>query len=179
MEQYLGQILMVAFNFAPVGWALCNGQLLPIAQNTALFSLLGTFYGGDGVTTFALPNLQSRVPIHQGQGAGLSPYVIGSVGGAESVTLSVTQMPSHNHAINVNNTPGSAPDPTGKIQAEAATGDPRNPSLISQFTTASPTGTMAANTVTTAGGSQPHANIQPYLTINFIIALQGIYPSRN
>src|SRR5271170_1941307 len=107
MNQYLGQILMVGFNFAPLGWALCNGQILSIAQNTALFSLLGTIYGGDGVSTFALPNLQSRVPIHQGQGTGLSPYVIGSAGGTENVTLLSTQMPSHNHLINVNNTAGT------------------------------------------------------------------------
>ena len=179
MNPFIGQILMVAFNFAPVGWALCNGQLLSIAQNTALFSLLGTTYGGDGKTTFALPNLQSRVPVHQGQGSGLSPYVIGNVGGTENVTLLATQMPSHNHLINVNNTPGTGPDPTTKIQAEAATGDPRNPTLISQFTAAAPTGTMAPTTVSMTGGGQPHANIQPYLTINFIIALQGIFPSRN
>jgi microcystin-dependent protein len=169
---------VVGFNFAPIGWALCNGQLLSIAQNTALFSLLGTTYGGDGVSTFALPNLQSRVAVHQGQGSGLSPYVIGSIGGTENVTLLATQMPSHNHLINVNNTPGTAPDPTSKIQAEAATGDPRNPTLISQFTAAAATGTMAPTTVSMTGGGQPHANIQPYLTINFIIALQGIFPSR-
>ena len=179
MNPFIGQILMVGFNFAPIGWALCNGQLLSIAQNTALFSLLGTTYGGDGVSTFALPNLQSRVPVHQGQGSGLSPYVIGSVGGTENVTLLATQMPSHNHLINVNNTPGTAPDPTRNIQAEAATGDPRNPTLIPQFTAAAPTGTMAPTTVSMAGGGQPHPNIQPYLTINFIIALQGIFPSRN
>jgi microcystin-dependent protein len=179
MNPFIGQILMVGFNFAPIGWALCNGQLLSIAQNTALFSLLGTTYGGDGVSTFALPNLQSRVPVHQGQGSGLSPYVIGSAGGTENVTLLATQMPSHNHLINVNNTPGTLPDPTRNIQAEAATGDPRNPTLISQFTAAAPTGTMAPTTVSMVGGGQPHANIQPYLTINFIIALQGIFPSRN
>ena len=179
MNPFIGQILMVAFNFAPVGWALCNGQLLSIAQNNALFALLGTTYGGDGISNFALPNLQSRVAVHQGQGPGLSPYVIGSVGGAENVTLLAPQMPSHNHLINVNNTAGTAPDPTNSIQAEAGTGDPRNPSLISQFTTAAPTGTMAPATVSMAGNGQPHANIQPYLTINFIIALQGIFPSRN
>jgi len=179
MQPFLGQILMTGFNFAPVGWALCNGQSMSIAQNTALFSLLGTTYGGDGVQTFNLPNLQSRVPVHQGTGSGLSPYVIGGTGGTENVTLLATQMPSHNHLINVNNTPGTAPDPTNNIQAEAATGDPRSPTLISQFTAASTTGTMAANAVSMAGSSQPHANIQPYLTINFIIALQGVFPSRN
>ena len=179
MNPFIGQILMVGFNFAPVGWALCNGQLLAIAQYTALFSLLGTTYGGDGVSNFALPNLQSRVAVHQGQGPGLSPYVIGSTGGAENVTLLATQMPSHSHLINVNNTPGTVPNPTNNIQAEAATGDPRSSSPISQFTAASPTGTMAPNTVSMSGGGQPHANIQPYLTINFIIALQGIFPTRN
>jgi|SRR5271154_2414380 len=179
MEPFLGQILMVGFNFAPIGWALCNGQTMSISQNTALFSLLGTYYGGDGISTFNLPDLQSRVPVHQGQGAGLSPYFIGSNGGTENVTLLATQMPSHSHLINVNNTPGTAPDPTNNIQAEAGTGDPRSPTLISQFTNAASTGTMAPNTVSLAGGNLPHANIQPYLTINFIIALQGIYPSRN
>jgi microcystin-dependent protein len=109
----------------------------------------------------------------------LSPYVLGSVGGTENVTLLATQMPSHNHLINVNNTPGTAPDPTHNIQAEAGTGDPRNPTLISQFASAAPTGTMAPTTVSMTGGGQPHANIQPYLTINFIIALQGIFPSRS
>jgi microcystin-dependent protein len=179
MNPFLGQILMVAFNFAPVGWALCNGQLLSIGQNNALFALLGTTYGGDGINTFALPNLQSRVAIHQGQGSGLSPYSMGSAGGTENVTLLAQQMPSHNHLINVNNTPGTAPDPTNNIQAEAGTGDPRNPTLTSQFTSAAATGTMAPNAVSMAGGGQPHANIQPYLTMNFIIALQGIFPSRS
>src|SRR5271170_1181314 len=158
METYLGTILMVGFNFAPVGWALCNGQLLSIAQNTALFSLLGTTYGGDGRSTFALPNLQSRVPIHQGQGTGLSPYTIGQVGGTENVTLLSAQMPSHNHLIAINNTPGASADPTNNIQAEAASGDPRNPTLMSQFTNSASTGTMAANAVTIAGNNQPHAN---------------------
>jgi microcystin-dependent protein len=179
MNPYLGTILMVGFNFAPIGWALCNGQLLSIAQNTALFSLIGTYYGGDGVTSFALPNLQGRVPIHQGQGVGLSPYVLGSVGGVENVTLLTQQMPSHNHLINVNKNPGAAADPTSTFQAEAATGDPRNPSLISQFTNTAPTGTMAPTALSMTGNNQPHANIQPYLTINFIIALQGIFPSRS
>src|SRR5271170_6634998 len=167
MNQYLGQILMVGFNFAPLGWALCNGQLLSIGQNTALFSLLGTIYGGDGISTFALPNLQSRVPIHQGQGTGLSPYVIGQSGGFENVTLSAAQIASHNHLININNTVGTSADPTNNIQAEAGTGDPRNPTLISQFTNAASTGTMAANAVSMTGNNQPHVNIQPYLTINF------------
>ncbi len=179
MDPYIGTILMVGFNFAPIGWALCNGQIMSIAQNTALFSLIGTYYGGDGVTNFALPNLQGRVPIHQGQGVGLSPYVLGSIGGTENVTLLTQQMPSHNHLININNAAGTSPDATNKFQAEAATGDPRNPSLISQFTTSATTGTMAPTTVSMAGGNQPHANIQPYLTINFIIALQGIFPSRS
>src|SRR5271166_3646702 len=104
MEPFLGSLLLVPYNFAPSGWALCNGQLLSISQNTALFSLLGTTYGGDGVSTFALPNLQSRVPIHQGQGTGLSPYVIGQLGGVENVTLLASQIAQHNHLININNT---------------------------------------------------------------------------
>src|SRR5271170_5322782 len=108
MNQYLGQFLMVAFNFPPQGGALCNGQLLSIAQNSALFSLVGTFYGGDGISTFALPTLQSRVPIHQGQGTGLSPYIIGQSGGVENVTLTAAQIAQHNHLININNTPGTS-----------------------------------------------------------------------
>src|SRR5271165_2423943 len=116
MDPFLSQILIWPPNFAPQGWALCAGQLLPISQNTALFSLIGTFYGGDGISTFALPNLQSRVPIHQGQGTGLSPYVIGQIGGVENVTLNAQQIPQHNHLININNTVGTSADPTNNIQ---------------------------------------------------------------
>lgn len=171
-DQYLGEIRMFGGNFAPYGWALCNGQLLSIAQNTALFSLIGTYYGGDGITTFQLPNLQSRVPIHQGQGLGLSPYVVGQSGGNENVTLTTQQMPQHNHMANVVSGPqATAPRP--------ASGYPGNATSGSVYSTQTPDSTFNNNFVGFAGSSQPHTNIQPYLTITFIIALQGIYPSRN
>jgi microcystin-dependent protein len=171
-DQYLGEIRMFAGNFAPYGWALCNGQLLAISQNTALFSLIGTYYGGDGVTTFALPNLQSRAPIHQGQGLGLSPYVIGQNGGTENVTLTTQQMPQHNHVINAFAGPGGTTHPGNAIMASTSSDKP--------YTTSASDGTtMNGNMLSMAGSSQPHNNIQPYLCITFIIALQGIYPSRN
>jgi len=177
-DQYLGEIRMVGFNFAPVGWALCNGQTLSISQYTALFSLLGTTYGGNGTTTFALPNLQGRVPIHQGSGSGLSPYVIGQSGGAETVTLTQQQIAAHNHTISVNNQNGSQSDPTNAILAVGNTGG-RSPTVNNNYTTAAGTGTLAPAAVSQAGGNQPHTNIQPYLTVNFIIALTGIFPSRS
>jgi microcystin-dependent protein len=171
-DQYLGEIRMFGGNFAPYGWALCNGQLLAISQNTALFSLIGTYYGGDGVTTFALPNLQSRVPLHQGQGAGLSPYTLGQLGGTESVTLTTLQMPQHNHSLNA--TPANA----NNNRANAATlASSTNSTNI--YSNVAPAEAMNAGSIGFAGSSQPHTNVQPYLTITFIIALQGIYPSRN
>lgn len=164
---FLGMIITVGFNFAPRGWAQCNGQILPIAQNTALFSLLGTTYGGNGQTTFALPDLRSRVPVHTGQGPGLSSYDLGQQGGQESVTLNVNEMPLHQHsaaatgAFATKNPGGQVPAPGG------AYGSPPDAT------------NMHANMIRPAGGSQPHENVQPYLTINFCIALEGIYPSRN
>lgn len=171
-EPFLGEIRMVGFNFAPVGWAMCNGQLLSIAQNTALFSLLGTTYGGNGTTTFALPNLQSRVPVHQGEGAGLSPYFIGQFGGVETVTLLTNQMPEHSHLVNASANKGNKASPIGNYPASDAAG-------ITAEYNGSPTGEMNAGMIAIAGGNQPHTNVQPYLTLNFIIALQGIFPSRN
>jgi microcystin-dependent protein len=171
-DQYLGEIRMFGGNFAPYGWALCNGQLLAISQNTALFSLIGTYYGGDGVTTFALPNLQSRVAIHQGQGTGLSPYVIGQNGGTENVTLTSQQMPQHNHSLNAN--PGNAN--SNRANGNSLATATNNTNI---YTNAAPAEAMNAASIGLAGSSQPHNNIQPYLCITFIIALQGIYPSRN
>lgn len=171
-DQFIGEIRMFGGNFAPQGWALCNGQLLPISQNQALFSLIGTYYGGDGVQTFALPNLQSRVPIHQGQGLGLSPYVMGQNGGTENVTLTTQQMPSHSHPVNAVGSPGGANRVGGNLLANSSSGNVYN-APPSDGTT------LAAAAIGNNGSSQPHANIQPYLCINFIIALQGIYPSRN
>jgi len=177
-DPFLGEIRMVGFNFAPTGWALCNGQTLSISQYAALFALLGTTFGGNGTTTFNLPNLQGRVPIHQGNGAGLSPYVMGEAGGAENVTLLSNQMPAHNHLVNVNNAAGNSADPTGKILAETAT-ESRPPVLTQTYTSNAATGTLAPTAVSIAGGNVPHANLQPFLTVNFIIALVGIFPTRD
>jgi microcystin-dependent protein len=176
-EQYLGEIRTFAFNFAPSGWAQCNGQTLAIQSNTALFSLLGTTYGGNGTTNFQLPNLQSRIGIHQGQGAGLSPYQIGETGGLENVTLLTTNLPAHNHSINISSTGANVTDPSGALLAETNNGNPR--SSYPTYTSGSATGTMASGAVATVGGSQPHNNLQPFLCLNFCIALQGIFPSRN
>jgi microcystin-dependent protein len=179
MEPFLGEIRMVGWNFAANGWAFCNGQLMSISQNAALFSLLGTTYGGDGIQTFALPNLQGRVPIHQGNGAGLSPYVIGSTGGNESVTLLSTQIPAHNHLMGVSNQAGTAADPTNAILAQGNSGSARAPVPVSDYVSTAATGNLAATAISATGGSQPHSNIQPYLCVNFIIALQGVFPSRS
>jgi len=179
MDPYVGEIRMVGFNFAPNGWALCNGQLMPINQYQALFSLLGTYFGGDGIRTFGLPNLQGRVPINQGQGVGLSPYVMGQIGGSENVTLLQNQMPAHNHQVNVSNQPGTQASPVGAILAEVNNGDGRQPTLYPSCTTGNPTGTMSPNAISMTGGNQPHPNIQPYLCVNFIIALNGIFPPRS
>jgi microcystin-dependent protein len=169
-EPFLGEIRMFGFNFAPQGWAMCNGQLLPIDQNTALFSLLGTQYGGDGQSTFALPDLQSRVAIHQGQGAGLSPYVMGQAGGVEATTISQGQMPAHNHLVQATNHLAKNEKPTGMVLA--------HPSTAVYGATSDGT-TMNPAMITNTGGNQPVSEIQPYLVVNFCIALQGIFPSRN
>jgi len=176
MEPYLGQITLFAGNFAPRGWAFCNGQLLPIAQNTALFSLLGTTYGGNGHTTFALPDLRGRIPMHPGTGFGLSPHFLGEQAGVENVTLSQTQMPAHIHQVNVSNANGNATSPEGSFNAVTYDSNTLNP-FNSYGSTAN--ATMNASTISAAGGSQPHTNLQPYTCINFIIAVEGIYPSRD
>jgi microcystin-dependent protein len=172
---------MFGFNFPPRFWAFCNGQLLSISQNTALFALLGTTYGGNGQTTFALPDLRGRVPIQHGQGPGLSNYSLGQVGGAESSTLTTSQMPVHAHTFSgqqaVASTAGTTPDPTGNILAAPASSIPQYaaPNAATGSTgTGSVTGTTA-----TAGGSQPQSLLQPYLAVNFSIALAGIFPSQN
>jgi microcystin-dependent protein len=172
MNPYLGEIRIFAFQFAPKGWAACNGQLLAISSNTALFSLIGTFYGGNGTTTFALPNLQSQIPIHQGQGVGLSPYNIGQQGGTETVTLTTHQMPQHNHMANVVSGPqATAPRPSNAHPGNATSG--------SVYSTANPDSTFNTNFLQMQGNNQPHPNIQPYLTLNFCMATQGIFPPRN
>src|SRR5690242_5317256 len=162
---FLGEIRIFAGNFAPRGWALCNGQLLAISQNTALFSLLGTTYGGNGQTTFALPDLRGRVPIGTGQGRGLTARNLGEVAGTETLTLDATQMPAHTHAAGASAGNGAADSPTGRVLA-------RMPGAIPQYGAAS-NADMAAAAAANSGGNQPHNNMQPFLTVTYIIALQG------
>lgn len=169
---YLGEIRMVGFNFAPVGWAFCNGQLMSISQNTALFSLLGTTYGGNGTTTFALPDLRGRVPVHFGQGPGLSNYAQGQTGGVESLALLANQLPSHNHTVNCSTTGGTQAGPSGGYPAVESTGTSLDYAVSSN-------NTMNPAMIGNAGSGLPHENRQPFLCVNFIIALQGIFPSRN
>jgi microcystin-dependent protein len=167
---FLGEIRLLPYNFAPQGWAFCNGQILPITQNTALFSLLGTTYGGNGTNNFALPDLRGRVPISSGQGPGLSEYLLGEVAGSENVTLTSNEMPTHIHQVVANNGPGTATRPAGAVPARTGTSN----------YAAAPDGTpMNAGMISSAGGSQPHQNLQPLLVLNFCIAMQGIFPSRN
>ena len=169
-DPFLGQISLFSFTFAPKGWAFCNGQILSIAQNQALFSLLGTTYGGDGITTFGLPNLQSRAAISSGQGPGLSNYVLGQVGGEAGHTLITQEIPPHTHGA-------STASDTTQMSPKSHYWAPN----IDQNATYAPTssGTLAANAVGTAGGNQPHSNLQPNLAMNFCIALVGVFPSRN
>jgi len=168
-EPFLGMIIIVPYNFAPRGWAFCQGQILPIAQNTALFSLIGTTFGGNGQTTFALPDLRGRVPNGAGQGPGLSNYDLGQVGGTESTTLTINQMPQHLHTVtpNCTNNASTATKPAGNF-----------PSAADAYNSAADQ-VMGATNTSIAGGSQPFPNLGPYLTLNFCIALEGIYPSRN
>jgi microcystin-dependent protein len=170
---FVAEIRIFPFNFAPTGWAFCNGQLMPISQNTALFSLLGTTYGGDGKSTFALPNMQDNAPMFWGQGAGLSLYDLGQTGGAETVSLLQTEMPVHAHQAS--GAAGSGPtSPAGNTWG---TGAGRTPPPT--YVNGSPDVTMAPMTVAISGGNLPHNNMQPYLTLNFCIAMQGVYPPRS
>jgi microcystin-dependent protein len=177
-DQFLGEIRIVSFNFAPVGWAACDGQILPISQNTALFSLVGTFYGGNGTSNFALPNLQGNVPVHQGQGAGLSSYVIGQPGGSSSVTLITSELPAHTHAAQFSNSAGTASSPAGNVWAKPPGGGHGQPAAENAYSTSSPGATMAGNALQPAGQGGAHNNMSPYLVLNFVIAMQGIFPSR-
>jgi microcystin-dependent protein len=170
-DPFIGEIRMFAGNFAPRGWAFCNGQILPIAQNTALFSLLGTTYGGDGRTTFALPDLRDRIPVGFGEGPGLTPRTLGESGGAAAVTLAANQIPSHTHALRAASGTPSSGAPSGEVVLAPTTGGKIYRDATSPVA-------MSAGTIGPAGGSQPHNNLQPYLAVNYIIALQGIFPSR-
>ena len=171
---YVGEIHLFAGNFAPVGWALCNGQLIGIVSNTALFSLLGTTYGGNGMTNFALPDLRSRVPLHRGQGPGLSQYDQGQIGGVESVTLSALQLSSHSHAINISGANGTTTNPQNASYATSSTGAKQ----YSSPGNAGATVGMAPGMLAPTGGGGTHNNIQPTLALTYIIATQGVFPSR-
>jgi microcystin-dependent protein len=165
---FIGEIRMFAGNFAPVGWAFCNGAIMPIDQNDALFNLIGTTYGGDGQTTFALPNLQSRVPVHVGTG-----FALGQSGGAETVTLTISQIPAHSHVPQASTSaaaPPNAPSPSGNVWAADATLNP--------YSSSAPSASMNPAACGQTGGSQPHDNMVPFLVINFILSLFGIFPSQ-
>jgi len=168
-EPFVAEIRIFAGNFAPRGWAFCNGQLLPVSQNTALFSLIGTTYGGDGRTSTALPNLQGRAPMHPGRGPGLTARRLGERGGVETVTLTEAQMPSHNHTARASEEDGRFLTPENMYFGAGST-------IYAQGTS---NATMAEQTLPNAGGSQPHDNLQPFLVMNYIIALVGLYPSRS
>lgn len=168
---FVGEIRLFGGNFAPVGWALCQGQTMSIAENDVLFNLIGTTYGGNGSTTFNLPNLASRVPVHQGSGPGLSSYVMGEQTGVESVTLTLNQIPVHNHTVNANAGGASGANPSGMVLASGSAGPP-------WFASAQAV-SLAASALGMDGGNQPHDNMIPFLTINFIISLFGIFPSQN
>lgn len=171
-DPFVAEIRMFPFNFAPKGWAFCDGQILPLSQNTALFSLLGTTYGGDGKSNFALPDLQGRSGMHPGQGPGLSLHDLGETGGSETVSLLESEIPSHAHAWNASNQDGTVQTPGGQLTAGGVGG-------ISLYNTATSLTPISSDAVSVVGGDQPHNNLQPYLTVNFCIALQGIYPPRS
>jgi microcystin-dependent protein len=167
---FVAEIRIFPFNFAPKGWAFCDGQLLPISQNTALFSLLGTTYGGDGKSNFALPNMQGNAPMHPGQGPGLSLHDLGETGGSVTVTLLESEIPSHTHALMASSQDGTDQQPANELLASGIG--------LAQYAPPSALADLNAVAITPAGGNQPHNNLQPYLTLNFCIALQGVYPPR-
>lgn len=168
-QPYVGEVRLFAGNFAPAGWMFCNGALLPISENEVLFQLIGTTYGGDGQSTFGLPDLRGRVPIHQGAGAGLSSYTLGEMGGVESVTLTANQMPAHTHAVGASTAPGHLASPAGAVPAKHRD--------YKAFRSAGPGSAMHAQSVVSAGGSQPHDNMPPFQCVSYIISLFGIFPS--
>jgi microcystin-dependent protein len=169
---FLAEIRIFPFNFAPKGWAFCNGQLMPLSQNTALFSLLGTTYGGDGKSNFALPNMQGSAPMHPGQGPGLSLHDLGETGGSDTVTLLQSEMLAHSHGLTASNRQGTDQSPVNELFAGGIGG-------ISQYAAAGSNVQISPNAIAPQGGGQPHNNLMPYLTLNFCIALQGIFPARS
>jgi microcystin-dependent protein len=175
---FVAEIRMFGFNFAPTGWAQCNGQLLPISQNTALFSLLGTFYGGDGKSTFALPNLQGSVGVNQGQGKGLQEWFLGQEQGSETETLLITEIPLHNHNIAASSANATVADPTGAVLGRGNFSFQGNNGAVQMYSDSAPNTTMNQLAVGVGGGGLPHNNLMPYLTVNFCIAMQGVFPPR-
>lgn len=163
-QPYVGEIRMFAGNFAPAGWMFCEGQLLSISENETLFQLIGTTYGGDGQSTFGLPDLRGRIPIHQGNG-----FILAETGGAEEVTLTLSQIPAHSHPLLAANAVANDPNPAGNVLGES--------SAVSLYQSSNPLAAMASQSISPVGGSQPHTNFQPYLCIDFIISLFGIFPS--
>jgi microcystin-dependent protein len=165
-QPYVGEIRMFAGNFAIAGWMFCEGQLLPISENETLFQLIGTTYGGDGQSTFALPDLRGRLPLHQGNG-----FILAETGGAEEITLTVNQIAAHSHPMLASANNGSLPDPSGNVTAKSTTPN------VDLYLEDVPSANFAPNAISPVGGSQPHTNFQPYLCVNFIISLFGIFPS--
>ena len=178
MDPFVGEIRQFAFNFVPRGWAACNGQLLPIAQNTALFSLLGTSFGGDGRATFGLPNIIGNLPVGAGQGPGLPDYPIGSRTGVQTVTLNSSQMPTHNHGLVVTNAVASTASASGQQLANGIVGGRQSAIRALIYSTAAPATTLNTGSLASTGSNQAHNNMMPYLAMNFFIAIQGVYPSR-
>ncbi len=170
---FVAEIRIFPFNFSPTGWAFCDGQLLPISQNTALFSLLGTNFGGDGRSTFGLPNMQGSAPMHYNQGPGLSLHDIGEVGGSDTITLLQSEMPNHSHTVNAAGA-GSLAGPGANAWASGEKGH-----APAYAATGGATVAMGGQAISSAGGNQPHNNLQPYLVLNFCIAMQGVYPARS
>lgn len=168
-DPYVGEVRLFAGNFAPLNWAFCQGQLLPIAEFDTLFNLIGTTYGGDGVSTFALPDLRGRVPIHSGQGPGLSPRTLGSQGGSEAVTLGAQHMPAHSHVLNASKTAGTAPPTNGVLAATS----------VNAYDNSQAATNMAPGALGVQGGSQPHNNMAPYVAVSYIISLFGIFPTQS
>ena len=170
MDPFVAEIRIFPFNFPPKGWAFCDGQILPLSQNTALFSLLGTTYGGDGKSNFGLPNMQGNAPMHPGQGPGLSLHDLGETGGSETVLLQQSEMPSHSHGLIASAADGTNTKPAGQLFAQGVG--------VSIWGTTPPNTQFNGNALSPNGGNQPHNNMMPYLTLNFCIALQGVYPPR-
>jgi microcystin-dependent protein len=175
---FVAEIRIFGFSFAPRGWAMCNGQLLPISQNTALFSLLGTTYGGDGKATFALPNLEGSAPVHPGQGPGLSLYDLGQTGGSTTVTLQTSELPAHSHVVNADIGKANSGSPSGNVYKEGQTTNSPPEAIASYNDNLAPLVALNPQTIGFSGNSFPHNNMMPTLTLNFCIAMQGVFPPR-